>query len=153
MLTQSETRVSRWPSTVQALRLGVGAQIACLALPLLDLWFFGSVERNVEAAYPRWDASEVALDRNAIVIALVVVGALGLAGWLGALWAAKRDRRVRATVTTLFVLGISTLAAVAGAGGDPYDQYVPLWLGSTILVLLALPGVTAVLAVWFRERR
>ncbi|RIQ22314.1 hypothetical protein [Jiangella rhizosphaerae] len=152
MAVRNERRTSRWQSTVQALQLGVGLQVVCLALPLLDLWFFGSIEGHVEAAYPEWDASEVALDRNAIVIALLVVGVLGLAGWLAALWAAKRGRAVCATVTTLFVLGMTTVAAVAGAGGDPYDQYVPLWLGSTILVLLALPGITAVLAVWFRGR-
>lgn len=152
MAVQDEVRTSRWRSTAQALQIGVGLQVVCLLLPLLDLWVFGSVEGHVEAAYPEWDASEVAKDRNAIVIGLLIVGVLGLAGWLASLWAAKRDRGVRATVTTLFVLGMTTLATIAGAGGDPYDQYVPLWLGSTTLILLALPGITAVLAVWFRER-
>lgn len=152
MTVQEDVRTSRWQSTSQALRIGVGLQVVCLALPLLDLWVFGSIERHVEAAYPQWDASEVAKDRNAIVVALLIVGVLGLASWLVSLWAARRDRGVRATVTTFFVLGLSTLAAIAGAGGDPYDQYVPLWLGSTILVLLALPGLAAVLAAWFRER-
>ncbi len=152
MAVQNGLRTSRWQSTVRALRFGVGLQVVCLLLPLLDLWVFGSVERHVEAAYPEWDAGEVAMDRNAIVIGLLIVGVLGLAGWLLSLWAAKRDRGVRATVTTLFVLGMSALGAVAGAGGDPYNQYVPWWLGSTILVLLALPGSAAVLAAWFRDR-
>ncbi|SEF16773.1 hypothetical protein [Jiangella alba] len=152
MSVGNEVRTSRWRSTVQALQIGVGLQVVCLLLPLLDLWVFGSVEGNVESAYPQWDASEVTKDRNAIVVALLIVGVLGLAGWLVSLWAVRRDRAVRATVTTMFVLGMSTLATIAGAGGDPYEQYVPLWLGSTILVLLALPGLTAVLAVWFRER-
>lgn len=151
MTVHSETRTSRRHRTVQALRAGLVLQVVCLALPLLDLWFFGTIEENVEAAYPGWSASDVALDRNAIVIALAIVGVLGLAGWLVALWAAKRGRHVRATVTTLFALGLVTLAGVAGAGGEPYAQYVPLWLGGTILVVLALPGATAVLAA-FRER-
>lgn len=152
MAVRNEARTSRWRSTEQALQLGVGLQVLCLLLPLLDLWVFGSIERHVEAAYPEWDAGEVAMDRNAIVIGLLVTGVLGLAGWLVSLRAARRDRGVRATVTTLFLLGLTTLATVAGTGSDPYDQYVPLWLGGTILVLLALPGITAVLAVWFRER-
>ncbi|MBB5791163.1 hypothetical protein [Jiangella mangrovi] len=152
MTTQTETRTRRWQSTAQALQLGVGLQVVCLLLPLLDLWFFGSIEGHVQDAYPEWGADDVALDRNAIAITLVVIGVLGLAGWFGALWAAKRDRGVRATVTTLFALGMGTLTVVAGVGGEPYDQYVPLWLGTTILLVMALPAVTALLAVWFRGR-
>ncbi|WP_035812821.1 hypothetical protein [Jiangella gansuensis] len=151
MAVRQEARVRRWESTLQALWIGVGLQVVSILLPLLDLWFFGSVESHVEGAYPEWDQNEVALERNAIVIGLVIVGVLGLAGWLVAIWAAKRDRAVRATVTTLFALGMSTLTATAGMGGEAYDQIVPLWLGITLLVIAALPGVTAVLSVWFRE--
>lgn len=152
MAVRNEVRTSRWQNTARALWIGTGLQVVCLLLPLLDLWVFGSVENHVEAAYPGWDASEVAKDRDAIVVAVLIVGVLGLVGWLLALWAVRRDRAVRATVTTLFALGLTTLATIAGAGGDPYDQYVPLWLGSTILVLLAVPGGAAVLAAWFRDR-
>jgi hypothetical protein len=135
---------------MQALWIGVGLQLVCIALPLLDLWVFGSIARNVESAYPEWGADDVRLDRNAIVVYLVVVGVLGLVGWLGALWCAKRERWVRASVTTLFVLGMSVLAIDAGASGEAYDRIVPLWLGSALLVIPLFPGVTALLAAWVK---
>ena len=152
MTTHTDPRTRRWESTVRALRIGVCLQIVCIVLPLLDLWFFGSIEAHVQDAYPDWSADDVALDRNAIAVTLVVVGVLGLVGWFGALWAAARDRAVRATVTTLIALGMGTLMVVAGVGGEPYDQYVPLWLSTTILLVMALPAVTALLAAWFRAR-
>lgn len=88
MSTMTEVRTeNRWTNVMQALRIGVGLQLVCIALPLLDLWVFGSIARNVERAYPEWGADDVRLDRNAIVVYLVVVGVLGLVGWLGALCA------------------------------------------------------------------
>ncbi|HEY8474255.1 MAG TPA: hypothetical protein VIL37_16685 [Natronosporangium sp.] len=132
----------------KAAQIGAGLQAVCIALPLLDLWVFGSVERHVQRAYPEWGPDEVALDRNAIVIYLAIVGVLGLAAWLGTIWAAKRDWRVRGTVTTLFVAGMGLLGINAGLGGDAYDQIVPPWLGLTLLVIPALPGVTALVAAW-----
>lgn len=157
MVTQDQVHTadapatSRWRSTEQALWIGVGVQVLCILLPLLDLWLIGSVERHVESTYPEWGSGEVMPERNAIVIGLAVIGVLGLGGWLVSIWMARRDRAVRATVTTMFVLGMLTLTTAAGMGGEAYDQIVPLWLSSTLLVLLALPGVTAVLAVWFRS--
>jgi Mg/Co/Ni transporter MgtE len=150
MSTQIATRTHRWQRTIRALQAGAVLQVVCLLLPLLDLWLFGSIDGHVRDAYPGWGPDDVALDRNAIAIGLVAVAALGLAGWLAALRTAKRGRGVRATVTTLFALGMVTLLSVAGAGGEPYDQYVPLWLGTTTLLVLAVPGVAAVMAA-FRE--
>lgn len=150
MTVQTGTRTNRWQRTTRALQAGVVLQVVCLLLPLLDLWFVGSIERHVEAAYPEWGPDDVALDRNAIAISLAVVGVLGLVGWLAALWATRRGKGVRATVTTLFALGMVTLLSVAAMGGEPSDPYVPLWLGSTTLLVLAVPGVAAVMAA-FRE--
>ncbi|TDC50303.1 hypothetical protein E1212_15520 [Jiangella ureilytica] len=149
MTVQTGTRTTR-PRTTRALQAGVVLQVVCLLLPLLDLWIFGTIERHVEAAYPEWGPDDVAVDRNAIAITLAVVGVLGLPGWAGALWATRRNTGLRATVTTLFALGMVTLLSVAAMGGEPYDRYVPLWLGTTTLLLLAVPGVAAVVAV-FRE--
>ncbi|MEE2057792.1 hypothetical protein [Rhodococcus artemisiae] len=154
MSTMTEVRTeNRWTNVMQALWTGVGLQVVCIVLPLLDLWVFGSIGRNVESAYPEWGAGDVQLDRNAIVAYLVAVGGLGLAGWLGALWCAKRDRWVRASVTTLFIIGMSVLAFDAGVSGEAYDRIVPLWLGSALLIIPLFPGVTALLAAWVKAPR
>jgi hypothetical protein len=143
----------RWDNVRKAAQIGVALQVICIALPLLDLWVFGTVERHVQRAYPEWGPETVALDRNAIVIYLAIVGVLGLVAWLGTIWATKRDWRVRGTVTTLFVAGMGLLVLDAGLGGEAYDQIVPLWLGLTLLVIPALPGVTALVAAWSGQQQ
>lgn len=152
MNVQNETRPGRWQSVVQASQIGAGLQLICIVLPLLDLWIFGSIERNVTAAYPDWGPAEVDGDRNAIAIYLVTVGVVGLLGWLVTIWAARKGRGVRATVTTLFALGMITLIITAGVSGGAYAQIVPLWLGLTLLFIPVLPGVTALVAAWSRSR-
>ncbi|MFF8762905.1 hypothetical protein ACF07Q_00215 [Nocardiopsis dassonvillei] len=132
----------------QALRIGAGLQVVCILLPVLDLWLLGSVERHVLAAYPQWDAAEIAAERTAIILYLVIVGATGLLGWLFALAAVRRGWWERGVVTALFTVGMGVLILSAGAEGGAYDRIVPLWLGLTLLCLLALPGVTALVAVW-----
>lgn len=136
----------------QALWIGAGLQAVCLALVLLDLWVFGTVQEHVEEAYPAWRPDQVHADRNAIIIYLAVVGVLGIAGWLASLWAVARDRSVRAVVTTLFAVGTGIALIDASVGGEAYDQIVPLWLGTTHLVLPLLPGIAALLAVWSPRR-
>ncbi|MFD1717303.1 hypothetical protein [Georgenia deserti] len=145
------TRETR--QVVQATQIGASLQVVCLLLPLLDLWVLGTVERHVQAAYPQWGPDNVSADRTAIVVALVAVSVLGLACWLVSMWVARRGRGVRATMTTLFILGTLTLLTVAGMGGGAYDQIVPLWLGLTSLVLPVLPGLAAVVAAWSGRSR
>lgn len=42
MSTTTEVRrENRWTNVMQALWIGVGLQLVCIALPLLDLWVFG----------------------------------------------------------------------------------------------------------------
>jgi len=138
----------RRPHLTQALVIGACLQLVAIALPLVDLWVIGSIERHVQNAYPDWGPDQVALDRNAITGYLVGVGVLGLAGWLGALWSVKRDKAVRAWVTGLFVAGVAVLLLNVGLGGEHYERFVPLWLSLTLLAIPLLPGVTAVMAAW-----
>lgn len=151
MDVRNKARPGNRQYVVQASQIGAGLQVVCIVLPLLDLWIFGSVERNVETAYPAWGPGEIAGDRNAIVVYLVTVGVLGLLGWLATLWAAQRGRGVRTIVTTLFALGMTTLIITAGVGGEAYEQIVPLWLGLTLLFIPVLPGIAALLAAWSRR--
>jgi hypothetical protein len=148
-----ERRDGRGGNLTQALRIGAGSQVVCILLPLLDLWLFGSVERHVRAAHPHWDAVGTAADQTAIILYLVILGAAGLSGWLLALAAVRRGWRERGVVTALFTVGVGVLVLSAGAEGGAYDRIVPLWLGLTLLCLPALPGITALVAVWHRTDR
>lgn len=133
-------------SVRRALWTGLGLQLLVIVLPVLDGLLFGSVEAQVARTYPDWGTDLVAADRIAIVGTLVVVGLLGLVGWAVALWV-TRNGGGRATVPVLFAIGALTAVTVATAGGEPYDRFVPLWLGLTGL-LPSLAGVAAVVAVW-----
>lgn len=136
-----------------AVAIGAVVQGALALLPVLDLWVIGSIERHVRTAYPDWGSAEVNADTTAIVIGMVIVGIVGVAGWLVALMAARRRGSARRTVTILFVVGMTVLAVVAGLGGAEYDQIVPLWMGATTLAVSAVTGATAVLAAWWRTPR
>lgn len=83
----------------------------------------------------------------------MILGLVGLMGWLVALSAVRRRWHERGTVTTLFALGMGVLIVTAGFSGGAYEQVVPLWLGLTLLFIPALPGVTALIAVWQRPDR
>ncbi|WP_332719737.1 hypothetical protein [Pelagibacterium mangrovi] len=135
----------------QALQIGASLQVFCILLPLLDLWIFGGVERHVRAAYPEWTPDQVTTDRNAIIAYLVGVGFLLQLGWLFSLAAAHHGRRERAVVTTVFVIAMCWLTFNAGIGGGGYDNIIPLWLGLILLLVPALPGITAMMVVWQRK--
>ncbi|MGH1564676.1 hypothetical protein [Mumia sp. DW29H23] len=135
-----------------AAAIGLALQIVTTVLPLLDLAYFGTIESHVRDAYPAWPASDVALDRDAIAWSLVVIGVLGVVGWIVTIWSARRGRAVRAIVTSLFVVGTVVNLTVAGLGGEAYDTIVPLWLGVTTLVLPGLAGIAALVAAWWGGR-
>ncbi|QUX27110.1 hypothetical protein KGD83_17375 [Nocardiopsis akebiae] len=103
---------------------------------------------HVRAAQPQWGAVEIAADRTAVILYLVIVDATGLAGWLISLAAVRRGWRKRGMVTALFAVGMGALVLSAGGAGGAYDRIVPLRLGMTLLCPPALPGITALVAVW-----
>lgn len=153
MRTVDSPPTRRWSNVAKAAQIGASLQTVSIVLPLLDLWFFGSVERHVQNAYPEWGPGEVAADRDAICAYLVVVGVLGLGAWLAMYWSARRNRGTRAIVTTLFVLGLALVTVTTGMDGGAYARIVPTWLGVTLLCVPLLPGVTALVAAWTKDGR
>lgn len=135
-----------------ALWIGASLQFAAVLLPLIDLWFIGSIKGHVRDTYPQWGTELIDGDTRAIAFALVGIGLLGVVGWIGTALYAARGRKVRAAVTTMFVLGMGTLLIVATMGGGDYDVIVPPWIGVILVCLPLWPAISALVHAWRLQR-
>lgn len=147
-MTTVATSRPRTRSVQRSLWAGALVQTLCLVLPVLDVIAFGTIARHVQATYPHWSDAEVTLDRNAIVVGLAIVGVLGVVSWIVAALITRRGRFLRSTVTTMFLVGLLTATTVAGTGGGPYERFVPLWLGVTLLIAPLIPSIIALVTAW-----
>lgn len=128
--------------------VGLALTAAAMLFPLVDLATVDSLAGHVRDTYPYWSADLVAGDRNAIVIYLSVVGLLGIAGWIWAIWTVTKHRRAARRVTTvMFLLGAGVALFDLTFHGDKYDRVLPPLYG-TIGLLPSLAGLVAVILVW-----
>lgn len=135
------------------LHLGLVVTVLVALAPVVDLLIVDSIKDHVRDAYPDWPASDVALDRNAIVIYLVSVGVLGVAGWLWTTWLQLRgSRRTRPVATTLFVLALLVALTTVSMGGEAYDTIVPTTYGVLGLVPVVI-GAVALVRIWRQPAR
>ncbi|MFG1947069.1 hypothetical protein [Nonomuraea sp. NPDC048826] len=136
------------PRALGALKAGLGLTVLATAVPLIDLVTLDSLTGHVRAAYPQWSADLVAMDRDAIVIALTVIGALGVAGWLVAIRAVAAGARwARVVTTVLFALGAVIALTTLSLSGGAYENVVP-YLYGTLGALPVAAGAVAVARVW-----
>ncbi|GAB3564335.1 hypothetical protein [Spelaeicoccus albus] len=130
----------------RALQIGLALGVIAAAAPVFDLFVTASIESHVRSAYEGWSAGTVAMDRNAITGYLVVIGILGIVGWVGALWA-LRTRIAFPVSVTLFVVGTVLALVTASSSGGAYDTIVPVQFG-TLALLPSVPGLAAVVVLW-----
>lgn len=134
----------------RTLQVGLALGVLAAAAPVFDVFVTGSIGAHVRGAYPNWTADTVAMDRNAIAGYLAVVGVLGIAGWVGALWA-LRTRGAPAVALVLFVVGAVMAMVTASSAGGAYDTIVPKQFGALVLLPL-VPGLIAVVLLWRRRK-
>ncbi|GAB3141768.1 hypothetical protein GCM10027290_15040 [Micromonospora sonneratiae] len=117
-------------------------------VPLIDLVTVDSLTDHVRTAYPDWPAATVALDRNAIAGYLVIVGVLGIAGWLWTiLGVTRRANWARTVSTVMFALGAGTALLNLTFTGGAYDNVIPARY-SVPGLLPVLVGLVAVVLLW-----
>ncbi|GAB3829276.1 hypothetical protein [Kribbella italica] len=137
-------------SPKKALLAGLVLTVLATAAPLVNLMTVDSIGDHVRSAYPDWSAADVSKDRTAITAYLVVVGVLGLVGWLTTLAGVSRGKRwTRWVGTTLFAVGATVALIDVSVGGEAYKTIVPPFHG-TLGLLPALAGLVAVVALWRR---
>ncbi|TYB69182.1 hypothetical protein FXF51_08040 [Nonomuraea sp. PA05] len=126
----------------------IGAALTAVAavFPFLDQAVLAD---HLRAGYPSYEPGAIDAAVTAYLVILAVVGALGLVGWLGTIWAARAgkgwSRRLGAGL-----LAVALCVAVAGltvrdVSGDVGLAPLLGWL----LVLPCVPGAAAV-ALWRR---
>lgn len=151
-VTTQRTRpaAARHPA-VRTMWIGVALTVLATVAPLVDLVTTGTIEGHVREAYPNWGDDLVGADTTAITVGLLVLGALGLAGWAVSIWATARSRRwARGLASTLFVLGAVVVLFLLTAPAGPYDRMVPVGIG-LITALPCVAGLVTVAQLWQRS--
>ncbi len=151
-VTRSRTpaRPPRPPATrapIGALVAGLVLTLVALAAPIVDQLTLHTIEAHLQSVYAGSGASPPA--PTLISTYLVVVGLLGVAGWLVTIRAARRGRRWTRPVATALLL-VGTAVAVLDLTISEYGAPIlPPWLG----VLGLLPCVPGLVAVVLLHRR
>ena len=148
MATMTSTAMNQHRRAVPAMYVGLALTVATTIAPYVDRATTGVLASHIAAGWPAY--SQARLD-SAVTIWLVVfsvVGALGVAGWIGTIWAVESGKGwARWTATTLFALGISialTLVLITEPTGQQGLPLVLAWIG----VLPSLAGAVAVAKLW-----
>lgn len=137
----------RWPTAMVAgLILNVIATIA----PVVDVATVDTLSDHVRAAYPAWGPALVDADRNAMLIYLVVTGALGIVSWLCVIRAVVADKRwAPIAATSAFAVGALLALMNLTLGGGQYHVILPTGYG-VLTLLPSLAGLVAVVSLWRR---
>lgn len=140
-------------------RGALGAMFAGLALTVLattasyiDRGTTHLLADHIRAGYPSYPQARVDSAVTDYLVALSVIGALGVLAWLTTAWAVKTGKRwARPAATVLFILGSGIGLAglltkdTSGATGLPPELG---WAG----MIPCLAGVVAVVLLWRRPR-
>ncbi|MEV0829008.1 hypothetical protein [Nonomuraea rubra] len=135
---------SRNRPVLVALCLGAALTVLAALFPFADRAVLAD---HLRASYPGYEPGAIDAAVSAYLVILATVGALGLIGWAGTIWAARGGKRW----TPWLAIGLLVTAlCIAAAGltvrdvsGDVGLAPLPGWL----LVLPCVPGAAAV-ALW-----
>jgi hypothetical protein len=145
----TERTAARRPLMI-ALYAGLALSVIGAVAPYVDIATADTIAVHVRDAYPDWPASEVRKDRDAIALALALLGGLGAATWAVAIAAAGKPWARRFT-TAAFAVGTIAALTVGFTGGEAYSTIVPPAYGA-LVTLPCLAGLAAVVLVWRRGR-
>ena len=134
-------------TAIRALVAGLALTLLALLAPVVDTLTTGLLTAHLDDVYAGTGVAPPSA--SALVTYLVVVGLLGIAGWLATLRLVRRDRRgARPLAITLLLAG--TVLAATNLAVTEYDRTVlPPWLG----LLGLLPSVAGLVAVVALHRR
>lgn len=146
--TTTAPRRGAHQSVLAAMWTGLALTVAALALPHLDRVTTGLLANHIRTGYPDLAPSQIDAAVTTYLVALSVVGALGILGWLGSLWLARRTPRWAPVVSSLLwitALGIALFAlTVTDTSGDTGLPPLLGWAG----VVPCLAGLVAVVQQW-----
>ncbi len=125
---------------------GAGLTVVAALFPFVDRTVLAD---HIRAGYPAYAPGEIDAAVTAYLVILAAVGALGLLGWAGTIWAAGAGKRWTLSLAVgLLVSGLCVAVAALTVRDTSGDVGLAPLLG-WLLVLPCVPGLAAV-ASWRR---
>jgi hypothetical protein len=134
-------------STVAAMAVGLVLTVVATIVPFVT----GALHDHIRTGYPTYTDARVDSAVNSWLIILTVIGALGVAGWLGSIGiVAARKPWARWAATGMFALGTGVAVAdllIRDNSGDIGLAPLLGWIG----MLPSAAGLVAVVLLWRRS--
>jgi hypothetical protein len=135
-------------SPIAAMYVGLALTVVAAIVPYVDHATADLLANHIRAGYPRYSDGRVDTAVTTYLVYLTVVGALGIAAWLGTIQAVKSGKRwARGGATAMFALstGIALFdLLVKDTSGDTGLPQLLGWVG----MLPCLAGLLAVALLW-----
>ncbi|WP_202876939.1 MFS transporter [Ornithinimicrobium humiphilum] len=147
---EGSTPVQKHTPRAALAALWTGFGITCAALVVLHTVAAvpDRLAAHVRLAYPAYDSASVDRTVGAWMTVLTITGALGLVGWLLAIWTTRRGSpRAPWWVAGLFVVGTGLAAYLATVRDTSGDTGLPQAVGAAGLLPSAV-GLVALVLVW-----
>jgi hypothetical protein len=138
-------------SAVRVMCAGLALTVVATALPFVNRAGSSGLTGHLRTGYPAYSMERIHAAAETYLIYLSIIGVLGVACWLGTMWAVHaRKAWARGVATTTFVA--ATVIAVADlvvrdTSGDTGLPSLVGWTG----VLPCLAGLVAVALLWRRS--
>lgn len=146
------TNRSRERSAIAAMYAGLGLTVVATIVPYLDRATTHLLADHIRAGYPTYTPTRVDSAVTTYLTLLLVIGALGVIGWLWTTWAVTAGKRwARPAATMMLVLGTSVGLTELLAKDTTGDTGLPPALGWAGMAP-CLAGLLAVTLLWRRPR-
>jgi hypothetical protein len=129
---------------------GLGLTVVATAVAYVDHATANVLGEHIRAGYPGYTRTRIDAATTTYLVCLTVVGALGVIGWLGTIWAVRAGKRwARAAAPVMFTLGTGialTALLIKDTSGDTGLPPLLGWVG----LLPCVAGLVAVTSLWRR---
>ena len=138
-------------SAIRVMCGGLALTIVATALPFADRAGSSGLTGHLRAGYPAYSTERIDAAVDTYLIYLSIIGALGVACWLGTIWAVRARKAWARGVATTVSLAATTVALtgllVRDTSGDTGLPALVGWTG----MLPCLAGLVAVSLLWRRS--
>jgi hypothetical protein len=138
-------------SAIGAMYAGLGLTVAATVAAYVAQATADALADHIRSGYPTYTRARIDWAVTTYLVYLSVVGALGVVGWLGVIWAVHAGKKwARAAATTMFGLGTAVALFDLLVKDTSGDTGLPLLLG-WVGLLPCLAGLLAVVLLWRRS--
>jgi hypothetical protein len=139
------------PSAIRAMCAGLALTVVATALPFVDRAGSSGLAGHLRAGYPGYSTERIDAAVGTYLVYLSVMGLIGIACWLGTMWAVRTGKRwARGAATTIFAAATMVALAdllVRDTSGDTGLPPLVGWVGA----LPCLAGLVVVALLWRRS--